>query len=320
MRPIFVFSLPRSGSTMLQRLLMAHKDIRSVAEPWILLPLVYAFREQGVASEYSAYLSSLAINDFIDNLPNGKADYFSAAKHFVQDLYTRQCTGNEIYFLDKTPRYFFIIPEIAQIFPEARFIFLFRNPIHVFASILSTWGHGRLNKLNNHRIDLLQGPSLLAQGWEDLKNKSLAVSYENLVTDPRKELASIFAYLEIPPDYEVLKTFTHQKTHGRLGDPSAQNYTSIQTASIKKAEQIFTTPYRKYMVKKYIRDTDDRTLSILGYEKKSLLEEISAYRGSKKYSTCKDLMDLGTLYIIRKFYLNLICRINNTVRNNVYIS
>ena len=320
MKPLFVFSLPRSGSTMLQRLLMAHKDIRSVAEPWILLPLVYAAREQGMASEYSAYLSSLAINDFIDNLPNGKADYFSAVKNFVQDLYARQCTGKEIYFLDKTPRYFFIIPEIAQIFPDARFIFLFRNPIHVFASILSTWGHGRLNKLNNHRIDLQEGPKLLAQGWEALKDRSLAVSYENLVTDPRRELAGIFDYLELPPDYEVLKTFTRQKTHGRLGDPNAQEYAHIQTASMHKAEQIFTTPYRKYMIKKYLRDTGSRTLSALGYEEKSLLEEVAAYRGSKKYSTCTDLMDLGKLYIIRKLHLNLILGINNTVQDNVYLS
>ena len=36
--PIFLFSLPRSGSTLLQRVLMSHKDIASVAEPWLMLP------------------------------------------------------------------------------------------------------------------------------------------------------------------------------------------------------------------------------------------------------------------------------------------
>ncbi len=320
MKPLFVFSLPRSGSTMLQRLLMAHEDIRSVAEPWILLPLIYAFREKGAASEYSNYLSSLAINDFIANLPNKHADYFSAAKKFALDLYARQCPGNEKYFLDKTPRYFFIIPEIAQIFPDAKFIFLFRNPVHVFASILATWGRGRLNKLNNHRIDLEQGPDLLARGWELLKDRALTVSYEHLVTNPQVEMKKIFSYLEIPPDYDVLNSFSQQQTNGRLGDPNAKKYKQIQSSSIKKSNQIFTTRYRKHIVKKYIRNIDNKTLSILGYKKDSILEEIDSYNGSKKYSTIIDLYDTGKLYCIRRFYINFLFNINNTLHENVYLS
>jgi len=38
--PIFILSLLRAGSTLLQRILMGHKDIASVTEPWFLLPFV----------------------------------------------------------------------------------------------------------------------------------------------------------------------------------------------------------------------------------------------------------------------------------------
>ena len=50
--PLFLISLPRSGSTFLQKILMSHSAIASSAEPWFLLPLFYMLRKQGVWSEY----------------------------------------------------------------------------------------------------------------------------------------------------------------------------------------------------------------------------------------------------------------------------
>ena len=73
--PIFIFSLPRAGSTLLQRVLMAHKDISSVAEPWILLPNVYTTKDKGTLSEYASTVSYKGVSDFINNLPNKKNDY-----------------------------------------------------------------------------------------------------------------------------------------------------------------------------------------------------------------------------------------------------
>jgi hypothetical protein len=39
---IFLLSLPRSGSTLAQRILAAHEGIATTSEPWILLPYGYA--------------------------------------------------------------------------------------------------------------------------------------------------------------------------------------------------------------------------------------------------------------------------------------
>ncbi|MFV1990599.1 MAG: sulfotransferase, partial [Acidimicrobiales bacterium] len=47
-RPAFLLSLPRSGSTLLQRLLGAHSMVATVAEPWLLIPPLYALRDEGV--------------------------------------------------------------------------------------------------------------------------------------------------------------------------------------------------------------------------------------------------------------------------------
>ncbi|MFW6066259.1 MAG: sulfotransferase, partial [Planctomycetota bacterium] len=40
--PLILFSLPRSGSTLLQRMLSLHGRIASTAEPWLLIPQLYA--------------------------------------------------------------------------------------------------------------------------------------------------------------------------------------------------------------------------------------------------------------------------------------
>ena len=125
---IFLFSLPRSGSTLLQRILMAHDKINSISEPWLLLPLFYTLRQKECSADYDTQTCDIAMQDFIEKLPNKQNDYFEAIKFFTESLYNKISDNKNIYFLDKTPRYYLIIPEIAKTFPNAKFIFLFRNP------------------------------------------------------------------------------------------------------------------------------------------------------------------------------------------------
>ena len=44
-KPIFIFSITRSGSTLLQRVIAAHEGVATVSEPWVLLPYLYTLRE-----------------------------------------------------------------------------------------------------------------------------------------------------------------------------------------------------------------------------------------------------------------------------------
>ncbi len=89
--PIFIFSLPRSGSTLLQRVLMSHNEIASLAEPWILLPYLYAQKQHGVLAEYSHCNAFYALNDFVENLPKTTEDYNEELNKFVTSLYDKQC-------------------------------------------------------------------------------------------------------------------------------------------------------------------------------------------------------------------------------------
>ncbi|MEZ4607679.1 MAG: sulfotransferase [Deinococcales bacterium] len=63
MTPLFLFSLPRSGSTLLQRILAAHPDIATLSEPWFILPLIYMTRDEGIYSEYDHSHLTRALTD-----------------------------------------------------------------------------------------------------------------------------------------------------------------------------------------------------------------------------------------------------------------
>lgn len=296
--PVFLFSMPRSGSTLLQRILMGHPQIASAAEPWLLLPLVYARKNEGMLSEYSHAIGQKALNEFVAQLPGGEVAYSEELAAFANALYTKQCTRGETYFLDKTPRYYLIIPEIAKLFPDAKFIFLFRNPVHVFGSIVQTWCNGRLKKLYAFDRDLHVGPLALSQGYELLRERSVAVQYEALVSDAPAQIRIICDYLEIDYDTRMMEAIDERQFEGTMGDPTGvQQYKRVSSGSLDKWKKVFDTKVRRGLLESYIHRMPESTLEIQGYDKMHILEEIAALpvRGRRM----QDRMDLLYSWMVR---------------------
>ncbi|MCF6279455.1 MAG: sulfotransferase, partial [Flavobacteriaceae bacterium] len=247
--PIFIFSLPRAGSTLLQRILMSHKNISSISEPWILLPQIYATKNKGTLSEYSSLTSQVGINDFIENLPNKKESYINAQRKFLIELYSMQCQNNEKYFLDKTPRYYLIIDEIVELFPNAKFIFLFRNPVQVFASIVNTWGKGRFRNIISTYDDLIKGTKRLSEAYLKHKEISYSLQYEDLILNLNEKLSEISNYLDIPLQKGLETNFSSQDTIGALGDSTGvEKYNSISQEGLIGWKKVFNSFYRKRII------------------------------------------------------------------------
>lgn len=273
--PIFIFSLPRSGSTLLQRILMRHSKIASVSEPWILLPFIYPFRKEGVLAEYSHRSCCFAVADFIDNLPEKEKDYYNELCNFVLSIYSRYCKNGEIYFLDKTPRYFLIIPELAKIFPNAKFIFLFRNPVQIVASMLVSKGD-RFSKLGTNYNDLIAGPKFLTEGRRLLRDKSIVVNYEKLVDNSDEETGKVFDYLGLDYNDSLSINIGEKKLKGRMGDKKgAEDYRDISLEPLDKWKRVLNTSFRKKWIRNYIDSFDEDIYHAQGYNKKEILSEIN---------------------------------------------
>ncbi|MCK4984333.1 MAG: glycosyltransferase, partial [Desulfobacterales bacterium] len=124
------------------------------------------------------------------------------------------------YFLDKTPRYYYIIPELYRVFPKAKFIFLFRNPMAVMSSTLSTWFDNRpqnLRKSLNYH-DLTKGPHYLVEGIKMVGKEGIVVHYEELVKDPNQVINDICDKIGIPFNKHMLEYGKHRVPEGRFGD------------------------------------------------------------------------------------------------------
>jgi hypothetical protein len=275
MKPIFIFSLPRSGSTLLQRILATSSQISTVSEPWILLPYAYTIKANGVLSEYGHTLAFKAISDFYKRFPRGRKDYLDELSLFIMKLYEINSEPKSKYFLDKTPRYHLIFNEIAELFPDGKFIFLWRNPLGVVSSIINTWCKGKW-KLSPWDIDLYAGISNLVNAFRENQFQVHALQYEKLITAPVIEVKKLCAYLEIEYDDRMLNLFTDIHFEGQMGDKiGIKKYDSLSDKSLSAWEKTFNNPFRRYWARRYLAWIGNEYLQIMGYNYSDLKMTVS---------------------------------------------
>jgi hypothetical protein len=273
---LFLLSLPRSGSTLVQRVLAVHDEISTAPETWLLLPQVYATRERGAFAEYGHTPASRAIREFAERLPGGAADYDEELRRFVLALYARASGGKGTYFLDKTPRYHFVADDLFRIFPDAKVVFLWRNPLAIVASITETWGRGRWN-VGRWRSDLYDGVANLVSSYEANAARAHAVRYEDLVQDRPVAWQELFDYLELAFDPSALKRFRAVDLRARMGDPTGTSrYEKITAESLERWKTTLRTPVRKRWCHSYLERIGEARLSTMGYELQELIGALDA--------------------------------------------
>lgn len=302
---LFIFSLPRSGSTLLQRLLSCHPNIATISEPWILLPLLTLFQKDcRIFSEFSIRFQRKALFDFLSKISNSNKLYFSAVRKFALTLYAKLASQDTRYVLDKTPRYYLIIDEIFNTFPDAKYIFLFRHPLAIMASVCQTFFRGNLISFK-YSIDVFKGPFLLTQGYKKYSNKSFVVHYENLVNQPEKLIKELCDYLEIEYHSTILEKFGKINIKGIMGDKKCYNSDKIFKDSIYKWKKFFATPLRKKFAKNYLNYLGEEVISIMGYDYKSIMREIEDIKSVPKYFL-KDILSIMRHKIYGIFEYNII--------------
>jgi hypothetical protein len=265
---ILLISQPRAGSTMLQRILAGHPEIHTTAEPWLMLHPVYALRERGHEAEYGARTAFRALQDFLDSLECGQSHYIEALQRMAVYLYGIACDqAGKNLFLDKTPRYYFIIPELAQIFPGAKFIILLRNPLSVLASILNTWVKGEWIRLSRHYENLVLAPRLLLEGIELLGSRATVVHYENLVSEPASQVANLCVQLELDFEPEMLEYGHRPSPKGRHGDPSGvHKHMYPTTASLDRWLELGHSRQTRHLADAYLASLGPEFVRSMGYD------------------------------------------------------
>lgn len=272
--PIFLFSLPRSGSTLVQRLLATHPDVATTAEPWILLPMLYSLRRPGVLAEYGHRTTVRAIEDFCRTLPAGREEYLDELRRMALALYAGAAGDDARYFLDKTPRYHLIAHEIMELFPQAKFIFLWRQPVAVAASVIESFGGGHWN-LERYAVDLGDGLENLVAVSRPGDPRCLSLRFEDVVQESEHELGRLFEFLDLDPAAAQPDEFERISLPGRMGDRTGvREYSTVSAEPLDKWKETMGTWYRRRWSRRYLERVGPDRLRLMGYDYDALMGEV----------------------------------------------
>jgi len=170
--------------------------------------------------------------------------------------------------------------------------------------MLLSWNKNRfyLSQKDRFYIDLMKGLDLVSQGYEMLKERSIAIQYEQFIRDPETKLKTIMNYLDLKYENHMLKGFFKQDLKGGNVDPTGiKLYKKIETETLEKWKTVFDTPYRKAVLKKYIKSLDNHTLSVQGYDKEEILQEIDQLKTKGNRRLIQDIIDHNKTRFRNKF-------------------
>lgn len=280
--PLFLLSLPRSGSTLLQRILGRHPEVSTGPEPTFLLPLFNLTSDDEVAATYDHRYTSWAIDDFFMSI--GDDGFNETVRAWALDAYSRASLDGAAYFLDKTPKYHQIATEIVETFPSAPIIVLWRNPLAIVSSMLSTWGGGKW-MLHHFRLDLFDGLPRLLDVVRANPDRVCVVRYEDLVADPEREARRLFDHLGLEFDRRVLDDFAGVELAGRVQDPNVgtEGFTTVRDDRVDRGVTLLSNPLRKRWCRHYLRWLGRERLTAMGYDLDDLLRSLDATRTSSKH-------------------------------------
>jgi hypothetical protein len=273
-QPIFIFSVSRSGSTLLQRVVAAHEGVATAAEPWLLLPYAYTFRRRGVDAEYLHRVMVDAIEDFCEKLPGGQEDYRGELRNCILRLYEKAAGEDARFFLDKSPPYCLIAQEIMELFPEGKFVFLWRNPLGIIASTIKTWEPWRPTLSSE---DLFTGLPRLVAAYEANRARSYSVRFEDLIDGDERRWRPLLDYLGIEFEPDALRRFAEVDLNGRMGDKAGvERYATLSREPREKWRSTLANPLRKAWCRRYLRFLGAERLATMGYDAEQLISELDS--------------------------------------------
>ncbi|CAN5397323.1 hypothetical protein BH10PLA1_BH10PLA1_09390 [soil metagenome] len=195
----FLLGLPRSGTTLLSLMLGKHPDVYCPPEPWVMLAME-SLGKVSARHPANSQVIGAALRDFL-----GEKGMIDVARCAAIEAYnSKLSTVGKSCFVDKTPRYYLILPFLQRVFPKAKFVWLIRNPVAVAASYNSTWGMD-LAKLLADEIDswgyydLVLGPRRLMHFSHDSGGAVYWIRYEELVQNPDHQIRLLTDWLGLPP-------------------------------------------------------------------------------------------------------------------------
>jgi hypothetical protein len=194
-RFVFVGGAPRSGTTLVQRVLAAHPKIYGGPE-FDLMPEIAALHRGLRQRINTGRVAAITDSNTVD----------TAFYRLVRDLFEPKATSEGCsVFSEKTPANVLEFEALARFLPGARFVFVIRDPRAIVASMLEVGARFRARGQTVPQFTRGLGPAIaeLNRCWRaglaafDQSLPILPVFYEELVKTPDRVAQSLCAFLDL---------------------------------------------------------------------------------------------------------------------------
>ncbi|NOU50088.1 tetratricopeptide repeat protein [Pseudoalteromonas sp. JBTF-M23] len=183
--PTFIIGLPRTGSTLLEQMLVQHSCIGSIGENTALSDTIVPYLIKRSEAPFPYCFSNLS----------------TSASDYCRSLYIDEIKKHRVpdeVVINKLPANFQNIGMIYRLFPDARFIHLTRDFGATAWSVYSN--HFDANEpyfcsLNEFKLYAEAEIDLMAHFEKCIPKNILTLSYESLVAQPEKMINRVLRFL-----------------------------------------------------------------------------------------------------------------------------
>jgi len=236
--PIFIVGLPRTGTTLTDRIIASHSQVQSVGETQFMQMVLR--RESAIESDEKitpAMIEACAKLD-IGVIGNGYLDMLDYR------------LGDEPMFVDKLPFNILYLGFICKAFPSARIIRMKRNPMDSCFSMYKqvfTWAYKFSYTLDGLGRFYVAHQRLVDHWRETLQDRFIEVEYEALVADQENQTRLLLDKLGLGFE-EACLNFDKNKTASATAS-SVQVRQKIYTGSVNrwKRYEKQLQPLREYL-------------------------------------------------------------------------
>lgn len=297
-RLVFLVGPPRSGTTLLTRILSSHSAIYGRAEPHLLTPLAHlGYYETIDAAPFDHLQAAQSVREFVADLPRREEDYLDACRAYMDILYGRMLAARgkgKTLFLDKTPANALILPFIGKLYPQAHYVILTRHPAAIFSSYANSFFDGDYEAARRFNPILNRYVPAMARFLRERPVPLIQVGYEQLVQHPTDEMRRVFEFLGLPFEAGAIEYGEHEHDTKGLGDPlGVKQHSRPVTDSVEKwATELVAEPAKLAIVRDMIATIDDADLQIWGFPRASFFDPVErAARGAGRQLTKPPLLD-----------------------------
>lgn len=282
-RLLFLIGSPRSGSTLLARMLGSHSAIHGRPEPHLITPLAHlGYYGRVDKAPYDPFNVWEAVHQVVSDLPRGEADYLDALRACTDILYGRMldASGRKL-FLDKTPANALVLPFLAKLYPRARYIVLTRHPVAIFTSFVNSFFDGDFEVAQRHNPLLDRYVPAIATFLREKTTPLVHVRYEALVEKPEAEMRRVLDFLGLPFEPRTIEYGRQEHSNEGLGDPiTVARHTRPVTESVDKwAEELASDPKKLVFMRTLIARLDPADLATWGYPLETIFDPLAKASG-----------------------------------------